>query len=223
MPSPETAAQSASSLWDSLLHLEPSFDGVATLVSVGVAVLALWIGFIQNQLIKKEQITLQIMLELLTCDKFSNANVHIMSYAENDRTVDPRHIDPNEDNLFMSLLSMYEFISIAFLTKKMDRKIILRQRRSGLARTYSVLRDYMDYKRAVWKRPHAYRSFETLVTKYINPEYQRLVQDDLRVQEQFAAAHGHKQAIAAPAIIAAPSVKAAEPPTVKPPEGRSNP
>jgi len=180
------ASTSAFSIWG----LEPSFDGVATLLSVGAAIIVFWIGFWQNQVTKKQQLTLQIMLELLTNERFSDANVKLMKHVESATPVDPRTVTHEEDCLFMSLLSMYEFISINFLTKKMDRKIILRQRKSGLAKSYIVLKDYMQYKREKWDRPHAYRSFEVLVTDFIIPEYERLVSEEVRIQDKFAAEQG---------------------------------
>jgi hypothetical protein len=174
--------------------IEPTFDGVATFLSVVVAVLAFSFGFWQNQIAKKQQLTLQVMLELLTVEKFSDANVRLMKYVESNKVVDPGKLIALEDNLFMSLLSMYEFISINFLTKQMDRKIILKQRKSGLAKTYEVLKDFIYHKREIWDRPHAYRSFETLVTGYILPEYSKLVNEEIEVQEKFAGSRGRENA-----------------------------
>lgn len=180
--------------------LEPSFDGVATLLSVAAAIVVFWIGFWQNQITKKQQLTLQIMLELLTNERFSDANVKLMKHVESAAPVDPATVTHEEDLLFMSLLSMYEFISINFLTKKMDRKIILRQRKSGLAKSYVALKSYIEYKREKWDRPHAYRSFEVLVTDFIIPEYQKLVSEEVRIQDKFAAEQG---ALDAPPTAAA--------------------
>jgi hypothetical protein len=67
----------------------------------------------------------------------------------------------------MSLLSMLEYISINFLSNSMDRNIILRQRKSGLLRTYEVLQNYIEFKRKAWGRPNVYRSFEEVVKNHI--------------------------------------------------------
>jgi hypothetical protein len=138
------------------------------------------------------------MLELLTNERFSDANVKLMKHVESATPVDPSTVSHEEDCLFMSLLSMYEFISINFLTKKMDRNIILRQRKSGLAKSYLMLKNYIEYKREKWDRPQAYRSFEVLVTEFIIPEYEKLVSEEVRIQEKFAAELGVQEPPPAP-------------------------
>jgi hypothetical protein len=69
--------------------------------------------------------------------------------------------------LIMSLLSMLEYISINFLSNSIDRNIILKQRKSGLLKTYEVLENYITYKRRAWGRPNAYRSFEEIIKNHI--------------------------------------------------------
>lgn len=145
----------------------PIFQGMATLLSAGAAVVVGTLGFRQSVKVQKEKHTLDVMLHLLTNDKFTRANWLVMQHAERGVIVDPTNITQEEDALFTALLSMYEFISISFLSDKMDRQIILRQRRSGLAKTHQILSDYITYKRRVWDRPTAYRSFETVVKVHI--------------------------------------------------------
>ena len=87
--------------------------------------------------------------------------------CRNNILVDPLVIDQKDDDLIMSLLSMLEYISINFLSNSMDRNIILRQRKSGLLRTYEVLQNYIAYKRQAWGRPNVYRSFEEVVKNHI--------------------------------------------------------
>lgn len=146
--------------------MEATFDGVATLVSVFIATGLAWLGFKQNQRQQKEEFTLNIMSDLLTNESFAEDNAIIMRYVEQKKRLDPLAVDIVEDRLLMGLLSMYEYISINFLSDKMDREIILRQRRSGLVKTYAVLSDYIDYKRVAWDRPNAYKSFERVVVDY---------------------------------------------------------
>jgi len=90
-----------------------------------------------------------------------------MRCAETKTPCDPGALTPREDELYMALLSMLEYISINFLSNTMDREIILRQRRSGLLRVYEVLSEYINHKRVVWRRPNAYRSFEMMVNEHI--------------------------------------------------------
>jgi hypothetical protein len=116
---------------------------------------------------QREAFTAQVMATLLTNGKFSEANALIMRYVENNTLVDPREINQKDDDLIMSLLSMLEYISINFLSNSMDRNIILRQRKSGLLRTYEVLQNYITYKRQAWGRLNAYRSFEEVIKNYI--------------------------------------------------------
>lgn len=116
---------------------------------------------------QREAFTAQVMVTLLTNGKFSEANALIMRYVENHTLVDPEEINRKDDDLIMSLLSMLEYISINFLSNSMDRNIILRQRKSGLLRTYQVLQNYITYKRRVWGRLNAYRSFEEVIKNYI--------------------------------------------------------
>jgi hypothetical protein len=116
---------------------------------------------------QREAFTMQVMVTLLTNEKFSAANTLIMHHVENNILVDPVGIDQKDDDLIMSLLSMLEYISINFLSNSMDRNIILRQRKSGLLRTYEVLQNYIAYKRQAWGRPNVYRSFEEVVKNHI--------------------------------------------------------
>ena len=117
---------------------------------------------------QREAFTAQVMATLLTNGKFSEANALIMRYVENHALVDPEEINRKDDDLIMSLLSMLEYISINFLSNSMDRNIILRQRKSGLLRTYQVLQNYIIYKRQAWGRLNAYRSFEEVIKNYIS-------------------------------------------------------
>ncbi len=116
---------------------------------------------------QREAFTAQIMVTLLTNRKFSEANALIMRHVENNTLVDPKKIDRKDDDLIMSLLSMLEYISINFLSNSMDRNVILRQRKTGLLRTYEVLQNYIPYKRQAWRRLNAYRSFEEVIKNYI--------------------------------------------------------
>jgi DNA-binding transcriptional LysR family regulator len=119
---------------------------------------------------QREAFTAQIMATLLTHEKFTEAYALIMRHVENRETLEPARVDPREDELYMALLSMLEYIAINFLSGAIDRAVILRQRRSGLLVVWRFLADYIAYKRQVWNRPNAYRSFETLVTEHILPE-----------------------------------------------------
>jgi hypothetical protein len=116
---------------------------------------------------QREAFTTQVMVTLLTNGKFSEANALIMRHVENKTLIDPVEINQKDDDLIMSLLSMLEYISINFLSNSMDRNIILRQRKSGLLRTYEVLQNYINYKRQAWGRLNAYRSFEEVIKNYI--------------------------------------------------------
>ncbi|MCB8879601.1 LysR family transcriptional regulator [Acidisoma cellulosilytica] len=116
---------------------------------------------------QREAFTAQIMVTLLTNDKFCEANALIMRHVENKTVVEPQNINERDDDLIMSLLSMLEYISINFLSNAMDRTIILRQRQSGLLRTYEVLQNYIAHKREAWGRPNAYRSFEEVIKSHI--------------------------------------------------------
>jgi molybdate transport repressor ModE-like protein len=116
---------------------------------------------------QRQAFTTQVMLTLLTNEKFSEAYAMVMRCVETGTRIQPETLDPRHDELYMALLSMLEYISINFLSNTMDREIILRQRRSGLLRVYETLRGYMDHKRQVWKRPNAYRSFEMVVRQHI--------------------------------------------------------
>jgi hypothetical protein len=116
---------------------------------------------------QREAFTTQVMLTLLTNEKFNEAYALVMRCVETNTPCDPAKLNPREDELYMGLLSMLEYISINFLSNTMDREIILRQRRSGLLRVYETLAEYIDHKRAVWKRPNAYRSFEMVVKDHI--------------------------------------------------------
>jgi molybdenum-dependent DNA-binding transcriptional regulator ModE len=116
---------------------------------------------------QREAFTTQIMVTLLTNEKFSEAYALIMRHVENKSLVDALDINEKDDDLFMSLLSMLEYISINFLSNSMDRNIILRQRKSGLLKTYQILQNYIAYKRHAWGRPNVYRSFEEVVKNYI--------------------------------------------------------
>jgi hypothetical protein len=81
--------------------------------------------------------------------------------------VEPVVIYQKDDDLIMSLLSMLDYISINFLSNSMDRNVIFKQRKSGFLKTYEVLENYITYKRRVWGRPNAYRSFEEIIKNYI--------------------------------------------------------
>lgn len=116
---------------------------------------------------QREAFTMQVMMTLLTNEKFTEAYAMIMRYVENNKTVAATNIDTKEDDLYMGLLSMYEYISINYLSNTMDRETILRQRRSGLLRVWEVLSGYIEHKRLIWNRPNAYRSFELLVKDHI--------------------------------------------------------
>lgn len=116
---------------------------------------------------QREAFTMQVMMTLLTNEKFTEAYAMIMHHVENKATVVAADIDATEDKLYMGLLSMYEYISINYLSNTMDRETILRQRRSGLLRVWEVLSGYIEHKRLIWSRPNAYRSFELLVKDHI--------------------------------------------------------
>ena len=119
---------------------------------------------------QREAFTAQVMLTLLTNEKFTEAYAMVMRSVETQQSVDPACMSARDDDLYMALLSMLEYISINFLSNTMDREIILRQRKSGLLRVYQVLNRYIDHKRQVWGRPNAYRSFELVVRDHIVQE-----------------------------------------------------
>ncbi|MDT7952150.1 MAG: LysR family transcriptional regulator [Acetobacteraceae bacterium] len=112
---------------------------------------------------QRDAFTAQIMMTLLTNERFVEAYALVMRFVERNETVDPASLDPQSDALFVGLLSMLEYISINFLSNTIDREMLLRQRRSGLVRVYDTLRGYIDYKRVAWNRPNAYRSFEAMI------------------------------------------------------------
>lgn len=116
---------------------------------------------------QREAFTAQVMMTLLTNDKFTKAYAIAMRSVEAQKPIDPVAIGARDDELLMALLSMLEYIAINFLSNTMDREVILRQRKSGLLRVYQVLETYINYKRKIWQRPNAYRSFELLVKNHI--------------------------------------------------------
>ena len=111
----------------------------------------------------------QLMITLLTNEKFSAAYAEIMHQVETQQSIDPKRLDADEDDRYMALLSMLEYIAINYLTNTLDRSIIMRQRRSGLWMVYEKLTEYIRYKRLVWGRPYVYRSFETLALEHLSP------------------------------------------------------
>ena len=116
---------------------------------------------------QREAFTTQIMVTLLTNEKFTEAYAMVMRAVETNMAIDPTCISPKDDELYMALLSMLEYISINFLSNSMDRDVILRQRRSGLLKVTEKLAGYIEYKRQVWNRPNVYRSFELVVKDHI--------------------------------------------------------
>jgi molybdenum-dependent DNA-binding transcriptional regulator ModE len=116
---------------------------------------------------QREAFTAQVMLTLLTNEKFSDAYALVMRCVEKSVIVDIVTLTSKDDTLYMALLSMLEYISINFLSNTLDREIVLRQRRSGLLRVYETLVDYIAHKRRVWSRPNAYRSFELFVKHHV--------------------------------------------------------
>ena len=125
---------------------------------------------------QREAFTSQVMMTLLTNEKFIEAYAMIMRYVERQKVVVAEDIDSKEDELYIGLLSMYEYIAINYLSNTMDREIILRQRRSGIMRVWEVLSVYINYKRQIWGRPNAYRSFELLVRDHImSPDASQLL------------------------------------------------
>jgi molybdate transport repressor ModE-like protein len=116
---------------------------------------------------QREAFTAQVMLTLLTNEKFSDAYALVMRCVEKNIIVDVVTLTSKEDTLYMALLSMLEYIAINFLSNTIDREIVLRQRRSGLLKVYETLVDYISYKREVWSRPNAYRSFEIFVKHHV--------------------------------------------------------
>jgi hypothetical protein len=116
---------------------------------------------------QREALTTQVMLTLLTNEKFSEAYALVMRHVETNTAIEPTMLSAKEDDLYMALLSMLEYISINFLSNTMDREIILRQRKSGLLRVHEKLAGYISHKRQAWNRPNAYRSFELVVRDHI--------------------------------------------------------
>jgi molybdate transport repressor ModE-like protein len=116
---------------------------------------------------QRQAFTAQVMLTLLTNEKFSEAYALVMRCVEKHIIVDAATLDAKDDALYMGLLSMLEYISINFLSNTLDREIVLRQRRSGLLRVYETLIDYIAHKRRAWNRPNAYRSFEIFVNHHV--------------------------------------------------------
>jgi molybdenum-dependent DNA-binding transcriptional regulator ModE len=116
---------------------------------------------------QREAFTAQVMVTLLTNERFSDAYALVMRCVEKGIIVDAITLDSKDDTLYMALLSMLEYISINFLSNTLDRDIVLRQRRSGLLRVYETLAGYIAYKRRVWNRPNAYRSFEIFVKQHV--------------------------------------------------------
>lgn len=116
---------------------------------------------------QREAFTAQIMVTLLTNEKFTEAYAMVMRCVEIGAVVDPTRLSPKDDELYMALLSMLEYISINFLSNSMDRDVILRQRKSGLLKVHETLAGYIEYKRQVWNRPNVYRSFELMVKDHI--------------------------------------------------------
>ncbi|WP_254073311.1 LysR family transcriptional regulator [Acidisphaera sp. S103] len=116
---------------------------------------------------QREAFTAQVMLTLLTNEKFGDAYALVMRCVEKGIVVDAVTLDSKDDTLYMALLSMLEYISINFLSNTLDRDIVLRQRRSGLLRVYETLAGYIAHKRQVWNRPNAYRSFEIFIKQHV--------------------------------------------------------
>ena len=116
---------------------------------------------------QREAFTAQVMLTLLTNEKFSDAYALVMRCVEKSVIVDVGALTSEDDTLYMALLSMLEYISINLLSNTLDREIVLRQRRSGLLRVYETLADYIAHKRQVRSRPNAYRSFEIFVKQHL--------------------------------------------------------
>ena len=116
---------------------------------------------------QREAFTTQIMMTLLTNDKFTEAYAKVMRCVESNSVVSPVDLSFVDDESYMALLSMLEYVSINFLSNTIDRETVLRQRRSGLLRVWEVLHDYIGYKRLAWDRPNAYRSFERVVREHL--------------------------------------------------------
>ena len=116
---------------------------------------------------QREAFTAQVMLTLLTNEKFVDGYALVMRCVEKNIVVDAATVTSTDDTLYMALLSMLEYISINFLSNTLDREIVLRQRRSGLLRVHETLVDYIAHKRQVWNRPNAYRSFEIFVKHHV--------------------------------------------------------
>lgn len=116
---------------------------------------------------QREAFTNQVMMTLLTNEKFSDAYASIMRYVETGQDIDPAALGSEEDDRYMALLSMLEYIAIHALAGTLDCAMILRQRRSGLLRVYEKLADYISHKRHVWARPNAYVSFERFAREHL--------------------------------------------------------
>lgn len=116
---------------------------------------------------QREAFTTQIMMTLLTNDKFTEAYAKVMRCVESNSVVSPAGLPFADDESYMALLSMLEYVSINFLSSAINRETVLRQRRSGLLRVWEVLQDYIKHKRLAWDRPAAYRSFELVVKEHV--------------------------------------------------------
>lgn len=117
--------------------------------------------------VQRETFTNQVMVTLLTNEKFSTAYAQIMGHVERGELIEPSSLSARDEDLYMALLSMLEYIAINFLAETMDRTIILRQRRSGLWKVHEALAGYIAIKRQAWGRPSVYRSFEILAENYL--------------------------------------------------------
>ena len=71
---------------------------------------------------QREAFTSQIMMTLLTNERFVEAYALVMRFVERGEIVDPTTIDAKSDELFMGLLSMLEYVSINFLSNTIDRE-----------------------------------------------------------------------------------------------------
>lgn len=116
---------------------------------------------------QRETFTNQVMVTLLTNEKFSTAYALIMGHIERGELIEPSSLSARDEDLYMALLSMLEYIAINFLAETMDRTIVLRQRRTGLWKVYEALTGYIAIKRRAWGRPNVYRSFEIFAEHYL--------------------------------------------------------
>lgn len=119
---------------------------------------------------QREAFTNQVMMTLLTNEKFSAAYASIMHAVETSQDIDPRALSPEDDDRYMALMSMLEYIAIHAMADTLDRAMILRQRRSGLLRVYEKLGTYIIHKREVWRRPNVYRTFERFAQDHLQRE-----------------------------------------------------